>query len=51
MTVLERMVEAGISVERAIEHVLAGRVWVDGVVVDDRHRPVERAERVTLREP
>jgi hypothetical protein len=49
ITVLERMNRAGIGSDRARAHLLAGRVRVDGVVVDDLDMPVEIGARIVLR--
>jgi hypothetical protein len=48
-TVLDRLVQSGISRERAIEHVRGGWVLVDGRKVTDPDAPAELPAHVELR--
>lgn len=48
LTLLERMNRAGIGSERARVHLVAGRVRVDGAVVDDPDMPVQVCSRIVL---
>ncbi|MBW0116579.1 hypothetical protein [Pseudonocardia abyssalis] len=48
-TVLDRLVQAGISRERAIEHVRGGWVLVDGRRVTDPDTPADPPVHVELR--
>jgi hypothetical protein len=48
-TVLDRLVQSGISPERALAHLRGGWVLVDGAVVRDPAAPAEPPARVELR--
>jgi hypothetical protein len=48
-TVLDRLLDAGITEERAIEHIRRRAVLVDGRVVTDPGTPAELPARVELR--
>ena len=47
-TVLDRMLAAGLSLERAEVHLRAGRVSVDGELVTDPSHPAPKPVRVVL---
>lgn len=51
VTVLDRLVAAGICETRALAHLAGRRVLVDGVPVLDPHTPAERPARVVLLHP
>ena len=48
MTVLDRLLAAGLSLERAEDHLRSGRVEVDGVLVTDPYRPAPPPARLVL---
>lgn len=50
VTVLDRLVAAGISRDRAVQHLHAGRVHIDGATTTDPDTPAGRPARVVLRE-
>jgi hypothetical protein len=47
-TVFDRLVAAGLSQERIEQHLMAGRVRVDGELVTDLDRPAPPPARVVL---
>lgn len=47
-TVIDRMLAAGLSLERAEGHLRAGRVSVDGELVTDPSHPAPKPVRVVL---
>jgi predicted rRNA methylase YqxC with S4 and FtsJ domains len=49
-TVLDRLIEFGITQERARRHLQEGRVYVDDVRVTDPSAPVDRAAHLRLRD-
>lgn len=48
-TVLDRLLRAGITDSRAVSHIRAGAVLVDGRVITDPSSPAELPSRVELR--
>jgi hypothetical protein len=48
-TVLDWLIEAGISEARAFDHIREGGVVVDGLVVTDPDGPVEVPSQVRIR--
>ena len=48
-TVLDRLLEAGISQQRARAHLKRGWVWLDGTVVTDAEHLAERPAKVEMR--
>jgi hypothetical protein len=48
VTVLDRLLAAGINPDRAVEHLRAGRVSVDGTIVTDPEAPAPKPVRVVL---
>jgi predicted rRNA methylase YqxC with S4 and FtsJ domains len=49
-TVLDRLIESGITPERARRHLQEGRVYVDDVRVTDPSAPVDHAAHLRLRD-
>jgi 16S rRNA U516 pseudouridylate synthase RsuA-like enzyme len=47
-TVLDRLLAAGINRERAVQHLEAGRVSVDGAIVTDPEHVAPKPARVVL---
>jgi hypothetical protein len=47
-TVRDRLLEAGLSIERICEHLRAGRIRVDGQTVTDLDHPVPAGGRIVL---
>jgi hypothetical protein len=47
-TILERMLAAGISEDRARAHLVAGRVRLDGETVTDPGRPAPVGTRIVV---
>jgi hypothetical protein len=47
-TVLDRLLAAGINPDRAVEHLRAGRVSVDGTIVTDPDTEAAKPVRVVL---
>jgi hypothetical protein len=48
ITVVDRLLAAGLSLERAEEHLRAGRVEVNGELVTDPYRPAPPPARLVL---
>ncbi|MDT7552669.1 MAG: hypothetical protein QOI16_1205 [Pseudonocardiales bacterium] len=48
-TVLDRLLESGISQQRAQAHLQRGWVWLDGTIVTDPEHLAERPAHVELR--
>jgi hypothetical protein len=48
VTVLDRLLAAGINPERAVQHLEAGRVSVDGAIVTDPDTAAAKPARVVL---
>jgi hypothetical protein len=48
ITVVDRLLAAGLSPERAEEHLRAGRVEVNGELVTDPYRPAPPPARLVL---
>ena len=48
ITVVDRLLAAGLSLERAEEHLRSGRVEVDGQLVTDPYRPAPPPARLVL---
>lgn len=47
-TVFDRLIAAGLSQERAEQHLTAGRVELDGVVVTDPYAPAPKPGRLVI---
>jgi hypothetical protein len=48
-TVLDRLLESGISQQRARAHLQRGWVWLDGTIVTDPEHLAERPAKVVMR--
>lgn len=51
LRVFDRLLTAGISLERAEMHLRAGAITCDGVVVTDRDAPATRPSRIVIVAP